>query len=168
MASYIIAVIEWGSVPLILLGLLLFTLFGIPDDKAGPEIRVSTRSGKWAGLIVLVLFIISQKNRELTFSFKIPAYGFAIWPTILSTAVGFVLSRFFDFIKRTRVIGIFVLLLVATTSITFYGYIFITNIRSTVVFVALGIAFGVLLHEVLFPESGSEKMKNINDKKNKT
>ena len=70
MASYIMAVIEWGIVPLILAGLLLFTLFGIPDDMADPNIKVSARSGKWAGLIVLVLFIISQKNRELTFSLK--------------------------------------------------------------------------------------------------
>ena len=162
------AVIEWGIVPLILAGLLLFTLFGIPDDMADPNIKVSARSGKWAGLIVLVLFIISQKNRELTFSFKIPAYGFAIWPTLLSTAAGFALSRFFDLIKRTRVLGIFILALVATTSITFYSYIFITNVRSTVVFIALGITFGVLFHEVLFPEFRSEKLKEINDKKNKT
>ena len=164
MSVYIMTAIEWCIVPVILAIILFFSLFIFPDQKADYKVKISARAGKWAGLIVLVLFIVSQKNRELSISFKIPEYDFAIFPTLISSIIGFVSAWGLDQIKHSRVVGIFVLALVGSTSITLYSYIFISNVRSLVVFFALGVMFGVLLHEIIFPESMQSKIENIVNK----
>lgn len=163
MSAYIMAAIEWCIVPLILPAIFLFALFGIPGNAADSQVKASARAGKWAGLILLVIFIVSQKNRPLAFSFKIPSYDFLLVPLLLSGLAGFFFSWIFDVIKRTRVIGFFVLALIAATTITFYSYLFISSIRSMIVFVALGIMLGVLMHEVFFPGSIAQ-MKNQSNK----
>ena len=146
--------VEWAIVPLILLVLFVFSLFGVPGPKPDPIAKASASAGAWAGLIVLVLFVISQKDRGLAFSFELPSYGFAFWPTFLATVGGFGFSRFLDLVRRTRVVGVFVLVLVASTSIALFSYVFIRDVRQQLVFVALGWALGVLLHEMFFPNVG--------------
>lgn len=152
MTSIIMGAIEWLIVPLILVLIFIYAFFIIPNEINDKLIKNSTIAGRYAGLIVLVMFIVSQKNKRMVFQFYIPEYNFAFWTTFLSVCTGFVFSWFFDYIKGSRVLGIFVLALVAITSITFYSYLFINDVRSTIIFTALGIGFGVLVHRVFFPE----------------
>ncbi|NIM98817.1 MAG: hypothetical protein GTO24_12285, partial [candidate division Zixibacteria bacterium] len=109
------------------------------------------RAGKFAGLIVLILVIISQNKRELNFSFKIPSYDFDFWPTLIGASAGFIVYGVFSFVKPTRAIGIFVLAIVGSTSIALYSYFFISGFSNTVMFGTLGILLGVLFYEVVLP-----------------
>ena len=149
--QYLMAAIEWGVVPLILFSLLMFGLFRVSGPKPDPAVKASATAGAWAGLVVFVLFIVSQKNNGLAFSFQLPAYGFRFWPTILSAATGFGGSWLLDAIRRYRVVGAFVLVLVASTSIALFSYVFVSDVRPHLVFLALGGALGVLLHQMLYP-----------------
>jgi hypothetical protein len=153
MADYmkIVTIVIWGFVPLILLLILCFTLFRIPDKMAELKIKASARAGKFAGLIVLILFIISQKNRDFNFSFRIPSYEFDLWPTLVGALAGFIVYGVFSFIKPARAMGIFVLAIVSSTSIVLYSYFFISGLSKTVMYGTLGVLLGVLFYEVVLP-----------------
>ncbi len=151
-AQIIMAAVEWGIVPLVLAGILIYTLFFIPEEGASPLVKTSATAGKWAGLIILILYIVSRKERGLYIMFQVPHYQFEPGPTALSALAGFAAAWFFDLIRSTRAIGLFVMALVAATSMTLYSYLFIGDGRNSLVFIALGFVLGVLLHEILFPE----------------
>ncbi len=149
--QYMMVAIEWAIVPLILGALLRFSLFCVPGAKAELAVKMSASAGAWAGLVVFVLFVISQKSAALSFSFALPAYGFRFWPTILSALGGFGGSRLLDAVRRHRVVGLFVMVLVASSAIALFSYVFVGGARPHLVFVALGGAFGVLVHQMLYP-----------------
>lgn len=155
MIQYVMAAIEWAVVPIILFLLFVYSLFGVPDRSAERVVKASARAGAWAGLIVLVLFIISQKGQGLSFSFELPAYGFQFWTTVVSCAGGFIGSWGLDFIRRSRIVGMFVLVLVAASSVALFSYVFVLSVRQDLVFISLGVALGCLVHEVFFPSVGS-------------
>jgi hypothetical protein len=151
-AQIVLAAVEWGVVPLVLAGILIYTLFFIPEEDAPSLVKTSATAGKWAGLVILVLYIVSRRERGLYILFQVPHYRFEPGATAFSALAGFATSWFFDLIRSTRAIGLFVMALVAATSITLYAYLFIGDGRNSLVFISLGFVLGVLLHEILFPE----------------
>ncbi len=151
-AKYIMAAIEWAVAPLIIFGILLYSLLILPQMPRGIQrfkIRRAAHAGSWAGLIPLAIFIISQKKVELVFQF--PTYSVKVLPLLLATIAGLCFKWALDLVKNSRGLGIFSLLLVATSSITLYSYFFLTPLRSTLVFIALGVLFGILLHRAAAP-----------------
>lgn len=165
MAEYtkIINIAIWAIVPLILFLILCYSLFRIPDKMAEPKVRTSARAGKFAGLIVLILFIISQQNRQLNLSFRIPSYEFDFWPTLIGALAGFIVYGVFSFVKPARAIGVFVLAIVGSTSIALYSYFFITGLSKTVMYGTLGVMLGVLFYEALVPIFLREREEDSND-----
>jgi len=147
----IINIAIWAIVPLILFLILCFSLFRIPDEMAETKVKTSARAGKFAGLIVLILFILSQKKGEFSFSFKIPSYDFDFWPTLIGASAGFIIYGIFSFVKPARAMGIFVLAIVGSSSIALYSYFFITGLSRTVMYGTLGILLGVLFYEAVLP-----------------
>lgn len=169
MSDYIniINFVVWAIVPLILSLVLCFSLFCLPGKAAEPKVRASARAGKFAGLIVLILFIISQENRQFAFSFKIPSYGFDFWPTLIGASAGFFVYGVFSFVKPARSIGIFVLAIVGSTSIALYSYFFISGLSTTIMFGTLGILIGVLFFEAVLPVLLPEGTKESEEDENK-
>jgi hypothetical protein len=97
-----------------------------------------------------VIFVISQKGRQLNPSFSIPTYGLKIIPLLFGVAGGFLFSRIINILLKTRLVGIVAMFLVSGSLITMYTYIFLSFYRPTLVFVALGIALGSLLETLFF------------------
>ena len=147
-SQYIMAAIEWGLVPIIL-GIILF--YGVSLSPSDSSYRSSTRAGKLSGLIMFVIFVISQKNRPMKWSFSIPNYGLEFIPLLLGVIIGFVFSRVINILLKTRLAGIVAMFLISGSLITIYTYVFLASYRSTLVFIVLGIALGNLL-EILFFE----------------
>lgn len=147
-SRYIMAAIEWGFVPIILGIIFVYGVKLSPSDKS---YKSSTRAGKLSGLILFVIFVISQKNRTLTWSFSKPTYGLEILPLVFGVIGGFIFSRAISILLKTRLVGIVSMFLLAGSLITIYTYIFIATYRSTLVFMALGIALGSSL-DILFFE----------------
>jgi len=144
--------IEWGIVPLILIGILAHFLVNIPAKDASDVIKRSSNSGKFAGFIIFALFVLNQRHRELLFSFDIPVYEFDFLLTGGSILAGYLFSWIFKSVKTKKVIGLYTLFMVVSTTITLYGYLFIQNLRSYIVFTTMGVILGILIFAIFYPK----------------
>jgi len=147
----IILAIEWGIVPLILIGILAYFLMYTPKETTSKRIKNSSSAGKLAGLIIFALILLSQKHRALLFSFDMPVYDFNILVVLIAVAVGFIFSWFFNLIKKKVYIGLYTLVSVSTVCTAIFCYLFIQNLRSNLVFVTMGMMIGILIHAIFFP-----------------
>jgi hypothetical protein len=145
--QYFMAAIEWGLVPIILAIIFLYGLTLSPVDSS---YKSSTRAGKLSGLILFVIFVITQQGKYLKPSFLIPKYGLKPIPLLLGVAGGFFFSKMINILLKTRLVGIVAMFLVSGSLITMYTYVFLSFSRPTLVFVALGIALGSLLETLFF------------------
>lgn len=148
----IMMIIEWGIVPLILIGILAHFLVNIPAKDASDAIKRSSNSGKFAGFIIFALFVLSQRNRELLFSFNIPVYEFDFLLTGGSILAGCLFSWIFKSIKTKKIIGLYTLFMVVLTTVTLYGYLFIQNLRSYIIFITMGAILGILIFAIFYPK----------------
>lgn len=136
--------------------IILLYAFNLPQKVTDQQIKISGNAGIFAGLIVFVIFVVSQQKKGLVFSSDIPTYDFtllAIVGTLVAAVCGFVIAWIVDAIKRYRALGFLVLFIVASTTIAMYGYVFIKDVRSLVVFMSLGVMLGALVHIIWFPEA---------------
>ncbi len=153
MESYIAFAVQWLIVPFILLGLLALSRV-IVNSVSDFEFRISAMAGFWSGLVVFVLYVVSQLNVIHTPSFdllRLPRL--LIIELILGLVMGFCFLWLARVIIHTRFIGLGTLLLSAMSTIALFTYIFITNLRGSILCWTLGVALGALLHTVLFPSS---------------
>jgi len=153
MDSEFFFLIPWIIVPIILLALFLFSVNILTKIKE-PEHKVSANAGFWAGLILFVIYIVSQfqyvKKPRFEFS-SIP--GLALIPLILGFLIGFFFLWLVRLLLPTRFVGGTTLLLSAASLIALFNFIFVESLRSTMLYMALGVALGVQIHLVLFPSS---------------
>jgi len=153
MREIISLIVLWGIVSAILLALLIFGII-IVRRTSYDERRTSARAGFWAGLVLFIGYVISQSH-----TLKIPASIFRYLPALdlVPAGIGFVIGFLFLWGVRslllTRMVGIVTLILSALSTSALYSYIFIDALRDKILFLALGFAFGALLHIVFFPGS---------------
>lgn len=145
MVQSILAMIEWVLVPLI-----LFLLFGygfqiLPNQVKSEQLRKGARAARWAGLLLLVLFVISRKGQHDALVLTFPTYRFNFPLTVVGIPVGFCFSWLIERVKRNRLLSLVVLVLVSAMAITFYSYFFIYVTRILILFLVLGFAFGFLI-----------------------
>lgn len=153
MREIISLIVLWGVTPAIFVALFIFGVT-IVKRTAYDERRTSARAGFWAGLILFVGYVISQSH-----TLKMPASIFRYLPELdlLPAAIGFVIGFLFLWgvtsLLLTRMVGLVSLVLSALSTSGLYSYIFIDAVRNRILFLALGFAFGALLHIVFFPSS---------------
>ncbi|MBI3978411.1 MAG: hypothetical protein HY331_09530 [Chloroflexi bacterium] len=150
------AVIYWGVLPTILIGLFFFSTTicsRVPDG----EPKTSANAGFWAGLVLFVIFAVAQLPYVQEPQFR-PGTRLSLdWgPTFLGVVLGFGLMWVMRYVVPTRFVGVLVLLLTAASPSALYGFVFIESLRRLVLFVSLGLAFGTLLHLVIFPGAAKE------------
>ena len=153
MASFVSIVVQWVVVSGVMVALLIYALT-IPGAAEGPELKRSAWAGFWAGLVVSVIYIISQLGqiREPSFeSLTLP--GLQIGPIAVGLVIGFIFLWLVRILIPTRIVGLVTLLLSATSSSALFAYIFVDAVRVSVLYASLGAALGILLHIVLFPGS---------------
>lgn len=147
------AVVNWGIVPGILLAVLFFSII-IIRRTSQDERRTSARAGFWAGILLMIVFVISRWHMV-----KSPTFSLNSLPSLnlesagIGLIIGFLFLWIVRFLLLTRMVGLISLILSAASTTGLYAYVFVESLRSTILFLALGIAFGALLHIVLFPNS---------------
>ena len=158
-------VVNWGIVPGIILAALLFSII-IIRRTCQDERGTSARAGFWAGILLMIVFVISRWHtvESPTFSLKsLPSLNFG--SAGLGLIVGFMFLWIVRFLLPTRMVGLISLILSAASTTGLYAYVFVESLRGTILFLALGIAFGALLHIVLFPNSvGAESSSDSQEK----
>ena len=146
-------VVNWGIVPAIILSALFFSII-IVRRTLQDERGTSARAGFWAGILLTIVFVISQWH-----TVKSPAFSLKFLPSLnlesagIGVIIGFLFLWIVRFLLPTRMVGFISLILSAASTSGLYAYVFIESLRGTILFLALGIAFGALLHIVLFPNS---------------
>ena len=145
--------IEWAIAPVALFALFIYGFFCISRVANAPLPKDSAVYGRWAGLVIFVVFLLTRKHRIDVFSFALPSYDFDFLKILCGVVVGFVFSWMFDYLRRFRVLGVLTMLLVSATSIALYAYFFVESFRGPLIFISIGLAFGTLLHRVFFPPS---------------
>jgi uncharacterized metal-binding protein len=153
MREIISLIVLWGIVPAILLALLIFGTI-IVRRTSYDERRTSARAGFWAGLVLFIGYVISQSH-----TLKMPTSIFRYLPALdlVPAAIGFIIGFLFlwgvRYLLLTRMVGLVSLILSSVSTSSLYSYIFIDTLRNKILFLALGFAFGALLHMVFFPSS---------------
>jgi hypothetical protein len=147
------AVVNWGIVPGVLLAVLFFSIIIVrctsQDDRG-----TSAKAGFWAGILLMIGFVISRWH-----TVKSPAFTLKPMPSLnlesagLGLIMGFLFLWIVRFLLPTRMVGLTSLILSAASTSGLYAYVFVESLRGTILFLALGIAFGALLHIVLLPSS---------------
>lgn len=148
--------LESGFVPIVpgvILATLLFSII-IVRCTSGDERQTSARAGFWAGVVLMVVFVISQWQSLKTSTF---AFGSLPQLNLESAGLGFIIGFVFLWVVMlllpTRMVGLISLILFAANTSALYSYFFIEGLRSTILFLTPGIAFSALLHIVFFPNS---------------
>jgi len=146
-------VVNWTVVPAILLSAFFFSTIIVRRTPQG-ERRTSARAGFWAGILLMIVFVIRQWYRV-----KSPTFSLNFLPSLniesigIGCMIGFLFLWIVRFLLPTRMVGLISLILSAASTSGLYAYIFIESLRGTILFLALGMAFGALLHIALFPNS---------------
>jgi hypothetical protein len=147
-SQYIMAAIEWGLVPIILVILFSYGVLIPPRDST---LTTSVIAGKLAGFIIFVLYVVSYKEHPIAFPFKLPTYGVDLLALVVGLTAGFICSRIANILLRTRVAGLVAMFLVSVSLITLYTHVLFSLFRPSIVFITLGGTLGVLL-DILFFE----------------
>lgn len=153
METTVAIVVRWIVVPGIMLAIFIFAL-RIAARTTSPELARSAWAGIWAGLVVLVIYIVSQLDKlaspDLDFS-VLP--GLQLSPLLIGLASGFVFLFVVRFLAHTSVVGFVTLILSAASTCALFSYIFIDSLRVSFMYAALGTALGMLLHLMMLPSS---------------
>lgn len=153
MASLISNTIQGLVVPGIMLVLLIYAMV-IAGSVNDSELKTSAWAGFWAGLVVFVIYVVSELGRirepNLNFS-SLP--GLLFLPLAVGFGIGFGFLWMVKVMVPTRLVGIITMLLSATSTSALFAYVFIDSSRVSVLYWVLGTALGILLHIVLLPRS---------------
>ncbi len=159
MLTAIYGLIVWVVVPGIIAAILLFS-FLIPSFIRDKQFKVSAIAGFWAGLLLFVIYAVSQLHTIQEPDLSITSLpDFNLIATVIGAVVGFCLLRILIFLKTTPIIGLITLILSAASSSALFSYLFTASIRGFAMFVAIGTIFGMLLYIVLFPQTINEMVQ---------
>ena len=153
MAPVIATTVQWVILPLIMCAIFTFAWI-IAGSARTAELRVSSWAGFWAGLLSFVIYVVSQLGQ-----IREPNLHYAALPGLQFLHLGWGLTTGFVFLwivrlaVPTRLVGLITLALAASSTSAVFTYIFIDNLRVSVLYWTLGTALGILLHIVLFPAS---------------
>lgn len=147
-------ILYWIVVPVIMFSLIVFGRI-IAHKLRDTKKKVSANAGWWAGLILFVFFFIYHMP-----SISIPQISLAsttismpIPGGISGTIIGIVLLWLLKPLIQKHAVGILTLILSSTGATSLFSYFLIRNINHFILSGILGLAFGTLLHLVIFPDN---------------
>jgi hypothetical protein len=152
-------VIVNGVIPAIMLSMLALSIYS--TQKVHSEYRLSARAGLSAGLVLFAIYVVSSFADSTVPQLALnqrPAFD---WFSCLGGAILGFSALFLARIEQLRagLVGVFTLILAATSSVAVFSYFFASPLRDFAVFFALFSLFGFLLHLVLFPDTLREVLR---------
>jgi hypothetical protein len=144
--------IQWVLVPGILV-VILVDGFSLSHRSPNPKAKVSGHAGILAGLIIFVLFMISQQH-AIAFSRDTLTVEFTYRSLLLLIAgfcVGFLVKLAIQRVFETRILGVLVLLIFASATIALFDFFFVKTVREYIMFAALSVLLGAFVYRMIFP-----------------
>jgi hypothetical protein len=153
MAQFIATTVQWVILPFIMFAIFALGWIVASATKTA-ELRVSSWAGFWAGMLSFVIYVVSQlteiREPELRY---VPLPGLQLLPLGWGLTAGLLFLWIVRHAVPTRMVGLITLLLTGTSTSALFTYIFIDNLKVSVLYWTLGTALGILLHIVFFPTS---------------
>jgi hypothetical protein len=152
-APVIATIVQWLILPSIMLAVFAFA-WVIAGTAKSPELKVSAWAGFFAGLVIFVIYVVSQLRLIHDPDFRVSTLpGLLVGPLSAGLGAGFLFLWLVRVALPTRLVGILTLMLAGTSSSALFTYLFLTTLRIPVLYWTLGTALGILLHVVFFPGS---------------
>jgi hypothetical protein len=82
--------------------------------------------------------------------------GIKFWPVVFGTGFGFLLLLGVRLLLPTRQVGFIVLIMATASTCSLYSYVFMPDLRNTILALTLGAGLGALFHVVVLPTSVKE------------
>ncbi len=153
MATFITVLVQWVVLPLIMFAIFAFCCI-IVGTARSPETKISSWAGLFAGLLIFVVYVVSQLGQIREPDFRTAALPGMLWYSLgYGLVAGFVFLGFVQAAVPTRLVGLITLTLAASSTSAIFTYTFIDQLRLSVLYWTLGATLGTLLHIVLFPTS---------------
>ena len=154
MLTAIYDIVVWIIVPIVIFAILILAI-RIVSGVSNSDHKVSARAGLWAGLLLFVVYVVSQLATLQNISFSVDYFSyvpqFNLINTIIGSILGFAFFAGIRYIIPTRLVGLIVLLLTWASTSALFSYIFIQSTRNSVMCFALGTLIGALVYVVIFP-----------------
>ncbi len=154
MIAVIYSIVIWIIVPVVILAVLTLAI-RITQSASDIDLKVSARAGFWAGLLLFVVYIVSQlatlQNTDFTLQYFNYQPQFNLFVTIAGVVAGFAVLSGIKFLIPTRLVGLVTLFLTWGSTSALFSYIFIETTRDLVMCFALGFIVGVLIYIMVFP-----------------
>jgi len=143
--------------------MLLMFLAGIYIIRRASQ-KVSPVAGFSAGLVAFAIYAVSSFREFHAAPFNASNLPSFQWiPTVGGALTGLLILWLLQALKlHSGLLGLFVLLLIASSSIAAFSYFFVSPLRQYVIYFALGMLFGMLLYVALFSDS-LRKIDEINE-----
>jgi hypothetical protein len=152
--TIIYGLVAWVIVPIVILAILALAI-RIISSVSDSDNEVSAKAGFWAGLLLFVVYVVSQLAtlENITFTSDYFNYmpQFNILTTVIGSVIGFASLAGMSYLIPTRVVGLVTLLLTCASTSALFNYIFIENDRNLVMCFAVGTLVGALIYMVVFP-----------------
>ena len=134
--------------------MLLVFLSGIYIARRAPE-KVPAIAGFSAGLVAFAIYAVGSFRDFHAVPFNAASLPAFQWiPTVGGALIGLLVFWLLQQLKlNSGLVGLFVLLLVASSSIAAFSYFFESPLRRYVIYFTLGMLFGMLLYIALFYDS---------------
>lgn len=134
---------------------------GLYVSQRAKNFQYSAYAGLCAGLVCFVIYVVSSFTTFQAPSLVVKTLpSFHILPVTLGAVLGFLILLLLNYLRRpSGLVGLFVLFLIASSSIAAFSYFFASPLRSFAIYFALGSLFGMLLHIILFPEAIREILR---------
>jgi hypothetical protein len=153
MALFISTLVQWVIIPLIMLAIFGFCCVIVGTARTS-ESRISSWADLFAGLLIFVVYVVSQLGQIREPNFAIASLPGMLWlPMGYGLAAGFVFLGFVQAAVPTRLVGLITLTLAASSTSAIFTYTFVDQLRLSVLYWTLGATLGTLVHIVLFPTS---------------
>lgn len=153
MEKFVLFFVQWIVLPIIMFVLFLFSI-AIVSSTRGEEQRISAHAGFWAGLVIFVIYVTSQVTALQTPRFApYELEGLWIPQAAIGVLIGFIFMLILKIFLPTRLVGFITLSLSATSTSALFSYVFISYLRPIVLYWILGLALGILLYIILFPDT---------------
>lgn len=162
----LIEFIQALAIPFILVIIFYFSWKLAGGVTSGEKNLRSAKLGFWAGLVVLVLFVIIVNPPTGKSAFTIQEHDPRPIDVFIYTAVGLLVGSVMlgsigylqdkkprpNWVRTSFLLGVVFLIAVTATTIALYGYIFIDHIQSEIAFITCGVMLGALVLLIYKPD----------------
>jgi hypothetical protein len=143
--------IDAVAAPLALVALLVLVWLYFPRQATEARARQSAVLGRWLGVVLFVLFVLTRSGSFDAISPSGRAPSILPQWLVIGLVFGLALPKLTEIALRIRTLGLMTAPLVASLMVAIYSYYFISGVRGALLYLVLGLGAGALAYRIVSP-----------------